>query len=124
MGRAAVADVQVLDPLSPTWNPNEQAFQTGEETIMLAFLNVAGDPSILETSAKSRERLLSVVMHIAGRLHTRGTLAIPMESNWRVDFGHIDGERHVPKYGVRKRLTPHLVLLNASYLSLLNGRTN
>lgn len=72
--------MQVVNPLSPTWNVSANPLGEDDCSIKLAFLNVASDPQVLHDSADSRGRLQLALTQIAATLHERGTLAIPLES--------------------------------------------
>lgn len=87
-----MAQVQAVDPLSSAWNVSANPLAEDDGSIMLAFLNVAGDRSVLDDSADSRSRLVRAVTEIAGTLNERGSLAIAMESTVSFNIKHITGE--------------------------------
>lgn len=96
--------MQAVDPLSSGWNIATDPLKAEDASIMLAFLNVAGDPSILVDAADSRTRLSRVLTEIAGALDARGSLAIPMESTVSFNFHHIEGEKG---YEEVRDVSPH-----------------
>lgn len=88
-----MAAVQTIDPIRQGWNASTNPLQAESDSVMLAILNIAGDVSILSNSPGPKERLRNVLSELAGVLHPRGTLAIPMESSTSFDFAYLEGER-------------------------------
>lgn len=89
--RKKVAQVQIVDPLSSVWNVSTNPLLEDDGSIMLAFLNVAGDRSILDDSADGKVRLVRALTEIAGTLDDRGSLAIAMESTVSFNYKHMAG---------------------------------
>ncbi len=89
MIRKNVAHVQQLDPLGSAWNVSVKPLAADDGSIMLAIINVASDPSVL--LAEKTDCLARVLTEVAGALHERGSLAIPMESVVSFNTTHIEG---------------------------------
>lgn len=86
-----MAQVQLVDPLSSVWNVSTNALAEDDGSIKLAFLNVAGDRSVLDDSDDAKARLLRAVTEIAGTLDDRGSLVIAMESTVSFNYKHMKG---------------------------------
>eukprot|EP00752_Nemacystus_decipiens_P003967 g3633.t1 len=112
-----VVRVQLVDPLSSTWNVIDNPVDSEDGSIMLAFLNVAGDHAVLDDTTESRGRLLRAVTEIAGKLDDRGTLAVAMESTASFNIRHIKGV--MEEAGLALEAYP----ITSVYLSKLAGRT-
>ena len=85
--RLAVSEVQQVDVLSPTWSVATDGLKVDDESLMLIFLNIARDPSVVLPS--SGERLLTIASQFASALHPHGSLAIAMDSTASFDMNHI-----------------------------------
>lgn len=83
--------VQTVNVLSPTWDVNKDSLPS-DESIKLAFVNFALDPSILASESEATRRLTRVFTEVAGSLHADGTLVMAMESMVSFDFNYIKGK--------------------------------
>ncbi|CAB1120660.1 unnamed protein product [Ectocarpus sp. CCAP 1310/34] len=112
-----VAQVQIVDPLSSVWNVSTNPLLEDDGSIMLAFLNVAGDRSILDDSADGKVRLVRALTEIAGTLDDRGSLAIAMESTVSFNYKHMTDS--LKEAGLALEAFP----VTSVYLNKLAGRT-
>lgn len=85
-----MAHVQQLDPLGSAWNVSVKPLAADDGSIMLAIINMASDPSVL--LAEKTDCLARVLTEVAGALHERGSLVIPMESVVSFNMTHIEGK--------------------------------
>lgn len=90
--RKAVSTLRTIDVLSPSWNVVDAPLPVSEDSAMLIFFNVAGDPSILSSTEESRARLHGVLGVLAAALHPRGSMAIAIESTCSTSVAFMEGE--------------------------------
>lgn len=77
--------------LHRTWNVNTCRLEAKPDSIMLAFFNVASDPSILASTEDDEPRLVRALTELQATLHPKGTLALPLEST-TMNFPHLRRE--------------------------------
>lgn len=72
--------MKAVDILSSSWDTGK-GLPDEADSVMLVFLNVGMDPSVLVPEDGGTPRLRTILTELAGVLHPRGTLILAMEGS-------------------------------------------